>query len=87
MTTTKYFDSAIDLVTGIIAQVFVGVLWTLLDALCYLAILLWVHRTPVALTVTAVGFIAFCMTYPMFIVGLAIVAGFGWVTYPKGAQS
>ena len=83
MTTTKYFDSALDLVTGIITQVFVGVLWTVLDALCYLGKLLWRYRTPVALTVAAVGFVAFCMTYPLFIVGLAIVAGYAYVTYPK----
>ena len=86
MTTTKYFDSAVDLCAGIIAQVFVGILWTVLDALCYLAKLLWVHRTPVALTVVAIGFIAFCMAYPMFIVGLAIVAAYAYVTYPKGGK-
>jgi hypothetical protein len=86
MTTTKYFDSAIDLATGIIAQVFVGILWTLLDTICYLAKLLWVYKTPVALTVAAVGFIAFCMAYPLFIVGLVIVAAYAYVTYPKGAK-
>lgn len=83
MTTTKYFDSAVDLVTGIIAQVFVGILWTLLDTICYLATMLWRYKTPVAATVAAVGFVAFCMTYPLFIVGLAIVAGYAYVTYPK----
>ena len=73
--------------TGIIAQVIVGVLWTVLDLICNMAILLWVHRTPVAATVVAIGFIAFCMAYPLFIVGLAIVAGFGFATYPKGVTA
>lgn len=86
MTTTKYFDSAIELVTGIIAQVLVTILWTVLNALCYLATMLWVYKTPGAATVAAVGFVAFCMTYPLFIVGLLIVAAYAYVTYPKGAK-
>lgn len=86
MTSIKYFDSAVDLCAGIIAQVFVGILWTVLDTICYLAKMLWVHRTPVAATVVAIGFIAFCMAYPLFILGLAIVAALAYVSYPKGAK-
>lgn len=80
MTTTKYFEnSLLDLTSFAIAlpiQLILGLLWALFG-------LLWHYKTSVAATAAAVCFAAFCMTYPMFFVGLAIVAGYAYVTYPK----
>lgn len=62
-------------------RLFYGLLWAIAAGLG----LLWRIRRYIATTTLVVGAVAVCVAFPAFPLGLAIVAAFGWATYPKMA--
>ena len=78
-TTLTISTTTFELIVGVI----VGAIWAILAGIEALCGLIWRYRRAI-LFCTAIGAIlAVCVAVPALPVGLALIAAFGWATWPR----
>ena len=78
-TTLTISTTTFELIVGVI----VGAIWAILAGIEAILRLIWRYRRGLSLC-TAIGvFVGVCVAVPMLPVGLALIAAFGWATWPR----